>query len=252
MESALLLAALAALPADPRAALAAVDSRAAALESVRYAAVRTTIQGQVRQEERWAYAAEPGGRFRLDYVGDTPRSLACDGAVMWDYVPALGAAQRVDLNALSDEKRAEILGNVLSRVAIPNVRTGIDAARMDAWTWGEDGMAEGRATRTVVVTDARGGELRFTLDAEEGYLVASRIEENGVFVASTEGTGWREVAPDVWVPGRVVSTAPAPGGKVRVELDLLQVVVGQDLPDHLFHLTLDPSVQVRDVPGSSP
>lgn len=237
-----------ALPADAREALLAVDARARGFESVRFAAVRVTEQNNIRTEERWAYASEAGGHFRVDYVGDTPRRIACDGRVLWDYVPALNAAQRVDLLALPSEDRAKILGGVLSRVSIPNLRTGIDAANMSEVRWGEDGSHEGRATRTVLATDAKGGRLRFVLDAEHGYLVSSLIEENGVFVVSTEGHSFREVAPDLWAPMQVTSTAPAPGGKVRVELSLIQLVIGQDLPDHLFELSLDPTVQVKTVP----
>lgn len=243
-----LLLLLAALPADPKAALDAVDARARALEAVRYAAVRTTEQIRTRTEERWVYASEPGGRFRIDYVGDTTRHVACDGRVLWDYVPARKAAQRVDLLALDAEERAKILKAVLEKVALPGVRSGVEAVGMSTLDWGQDGQVAGRPTREVIATDERGGRLTWTLDAEEGYLVSSRIEENGAFIVSTEGSAFREVAPDVWLPTRVSSTSPAQGGKVRVELELLQVVVGQDLPDHLFQLSLDPSVQVLTLP----
>lgn len=242
------LLAILGLPTDPAAALRQVDAGAAALQNVRYVASRTTDQGQIHAEERWVFAGEAGGRFRVDYVGDTPRQVACDGRVLWDYIPSMHAAQRVNLVAMSDEERARILGGVLSRVSIPGLRTGLDASGMSNVTWGEDGTVNGRPVRTVIATNDKGGKLTFTLDAAEGYLVSSRIEENGVFVVSTEGAEFKEVAPDVWVPSRVISTSPAPGGKVRVEIQLIQLVIGDDLPDQLFSLSLDPSVQVRELP----
>lgn len=237
-----------ALPADPAEALREVDARARGLEAVRYSVIRTTRQNEASREERWVFASEPGGRFRVDYVGDTPRQIACDGRVLWDYVPALKAAQRVDLLALSPEERAKTLGNVLGKVALPGMRTGLEAADMSTLLWGEQGSAEGRPTRAVVATDERGGRLTWELDLEHGYLVSSRIEQDGVFVVESVGSAFRELGPDLWVPMRVVSTSPAPGGKVRVELDLIQVVVGGDLPDHLFQMSLDPSVSVREIP----
>ncbi len=237
-----------ALPADPAEALRQVDARARALESVRYSAIRTTIQNQARREERWVFAGEPGGHFRVDYVGDTTRQLACDGSVLWDYVPALSAAQRVNLLEMSAEERARTLGNVLSKVSIPGIRTGLEAAGMSEVSWGPDGTAGGRPTRSVVATDARGGRLTWVIDAEHGYLVSSRIEKDGAFIVETEASAWRQLGPELWVPMHVVSTSPAPGGKVRVELDLIQVVVGEDLPDHLFQLKLDSTVAVREIP----
>lgn len=237
-----------ALPASPADALRQIDAAARAMESVRYSVIRTTIQNEARREERWVYASEAGGHFRIDYVGDTARNLACDGKILWDYVPTLHAAQRIDLLAMSAEDRARTLTNVLSKVSIPGIRTGLEAADMDNVVWGPEGQVGGRKTRAVIATDARGGTLTWVLDQEHGYLVSSRIEQGGAFVLETEGSGWREIAPDFWVPMHVVSTTPAPGGKVRVELDLLQVVVGDDLPDSLFQLKLDSTVTVRELP----
>ena len=194
------LLALLALPADPAAALAEVDARAGALQNVRYVANRTTDQGQVHAEERWVFAGEAGGKFRVDYVGDTPRQLACDGRVLWDYIPSMGAAQRVDLIALSADERAQILSGVLSRVTIPGLRTGWMASGMGELAWGEDSTLNGQPVRTVIATNDRGGRLTFTLDATHGYLISSKIEENGVFVVSTEGAEFREVAPPGLVP----------------------------------------------------
>lgn len=237
-----------ALPDDPRAALAELDARATALERLRYGATRVTWQNDTKQQERWFYAAESGGRFRVDYVGDTTRQIICDGAVLWDYVPAMGAAQRVELNQLPPDERAQMLSRILAKVSVPGVRSGLEAAQMSAVSWGADGAVAGRPTRTVVATDEKAGRLSFTLDAEFGYLVASRIEQNGEFLLLTETFDHRELAPGVWVPARVVSTSPAPGGKVRAELQLNGVAVGQDLPDHLFEMKLDPAVQIRRVP----
>ena len=237
-----------ALADDPRQALLDLDANARVFEQIRYGAVRVTTVNDTRTQERWFFASEGGGHFRVDYVGDTTRQLVCDGAVLWDYVPAMRAAQRVELSALSAEERAATVSRVLGKVALPGVRTGLDASGMTDVAWGEDGAIEGRPTRTINATDARGGKLSYTLDAERGYLVASRIEENGEFLVSVESLDHREVAPGVWVPYRVVSTSPALGGKVRAELQLNQVAVGQDLPDTLFEMKLDPSVQVRRVP----
>lgn len=244
----LALLAILALPADPRAALLEVDSKAAALQNVRYVASRTTDQGQIHAEERWVFAGEAGGRFRIDYVGDTSRQIACDGHVLWDYIPSMNAAQKVNLDALPPEERAKILGGVLSRVTIPGLRTGLDASGMSNVAWGEDRTVNGRAVRTAVATNEQGARLTYALDNDQGYLLSSTIEENGVFVVSTEGSDFRQVAPGVWVPGRVISTSPAPGGKVRVEIQLIQMVLGDDIPDQLFSLSLAPSVQVRAVP----
>ncbi len=237
-----------AVPDAPADALRAIDARARALEAVRYSVIRTTLQNEASREERWVFAGEPGGHFRVDYVGDTSRLLACDGKTLWDYVPALNAAQRVDLLALPADERARTLANVLGKVSIPGIRTGLEAADMSTVAWGPEGNVGGRPTRSVVATDERGGKLTWVIDAEHGYLVSSTIEQLDVFVVSTEGSRWREIAPDLWVPMKVVSTSPAPGGKVRVELDLLQVVVGEDLPDHLFQLKLASTVAVRDLP----
>lgn len=237
-----------ALPEDPRVALAELDARARGLEQIRYGATRVTTQNETRQSERWFYAAEAGGRFRVDYVGDTTRQIICDGAVLWDYVPALGAAQRVELSALPPDERVATLGRVLSKVSVPGVRSGLDAAQMGVVSWGEDVVVAGRPARTVIATDDRGGRLSFVIDVERGYLHSSRIEQNGEFLLLTESFDHRELAPGLWVPSRVVSTSPAPGGKVRAELQLNQVAVGQDLPDHLFEMKLDPAVQVRRVP----
>jgi len=248
MLSLLLVGSALALPPDPADALRVVDARALAMEAVRYSAIRTTRQNEATREERWVYASEPAGHFRIDYVGDTPRYLACDGHVLWDYIPAMHAAQKLNLDQMSGAERTKALGGVLSKVAIPGLRTGIEAADMSTVSWGPDGSSEGRPTRTVVATDEKGGRLTWVLDAEHGYLVSSRIEQNDAFVVDTVGSAFREVAPDLWIPMRVVSTSPGPGGKVRVQLDLLQVVLGSDLPDNLFRLELDPSVSVRALP----
>jgi hypothetical protein len=218
------------------------------LEAVRYGALRITEQKGTRTEERWRFASEAGGRFRIDYFGDTQRQVACDGAVLVDYIPALRAAHRYELAALPADERTRLLSAILEKVSLPGVRTGHAQAGMTSWAWGEDGSVGGRPTRTAVGTDARGGRLSFTLDAEHGYLVSARIEENGVFVVSTDSSEHREVAPGVFMPGRVVSIAPAPGGKVQVELKLNQLAVGQDLPDQLFQVQLDESIDVTTHP----
>lgn len=248
MLTQLLVASALALPPDPADALRAIDAHAVALETVRYSAIRTTLQNDTTREERWVYASEAGGHFRIDYVGDTPRYLACDGHVLWDYIPAMKAAQKMNLDQLSPDQRARALGGVLSKVAIPGMRTGIEAADMSTVSWGAQGTSEGRPTRSVVATDDKGGRLTWVIDAEHGYLISSRIEQNDAFVVDSVGSAFREVAPDLWIPMHVVSTSPGPGGKVRVQLDLLQVIVGSDLPDNLFQLALDPTVSVRVLP----
>lgn len=244
----LALHALAALPDDPAAALASVDARAAPLEQIRYKAVRNTVNGDRNVEERWLFASGTGGRFRVDYFGDTTRQLVCDGHVLWDYVPARRAALRVDLDALPADERATVLGQVLSKVSVPGLRTGYEAAGLTEFAWAAEGEQGGAPTRTVVGRDARGGQLSFTLDVEHGWLLSSLIEESGIFVASVDSSDFREVRPELWIPHRVVSTAPGPGGKVRSEILLRQVEVGVDLPDRLFSLVLDPSIQVQNRP----
>ena len=243
-----LLAALAALPDDPRAALAEVDDRAAALSTIRYGAVRTSTQGELEQRESWHFASEPGGRFRIDYAGDTKRQIVCDGHTLWDYVPAARQAQRFDLDAMDRDERDALLGRVLSRVSVPGLRTGWQATADATYAWGVDGDEGGRPTREVLVTDDVGGRLSFVLDVEGGYLVSSRIDKSGDFVVETSGSAHKEVRPGVWVPTRVTSTSPAPGGKVRVELQLNQSTVGQDLPDSLFEWTENPAVNVTEHP----
>jgi hypothetical protein len=236
------------LPADAQAAVAQVDQDAMVLEQVRYGALRITEQKDTRTEERWRFASEAGGRFRIDYFGDTARQVVCDGKVLQDYIPALKAAHRYTLAEMESKDQAGLLGAILEKVSLPGIRTGWQQSGMTAWTWGEDGVVNGRPTRTVIGTDERGGRLTFVLDAERGHLVSARIEENGIFIVSTDASEHREVAPGVWLPGRVVSIAPAPGGKVKVELKLNQIAVGLDLPDNLFDAKLDNSIDVTEHP----
>lgn len=236
------------LPADPQAAVAQVDQDAMVLEQVRYGALRITEQKGARTEERWRFASEAGGRFRIDYFGDTARQVVCDGKVLQDYIPALGAAHRYTLAEMEPKDRNGLMGAILEKVSLPGIRTGWQQSGMTAWTWGEDGVVNGRPTRTVIGVDERGGRLTFVLDAERGHLVSARIEENGIFIVSTDASEHREVAPGVWLPGRVISIAPAPGGKVQVELKLNQVAVGLDLPDTLFDAKLDASIVVTEHP----
>ena len=237
------------LPDDPKLALAQVDQRATVLENVRYGAVRKTEQASSTLEERWRYASEPGGKFRVDYFGDTQRQIVCDGKVLWQYIPAMREAQRYDLAQMAPDDRAALITGILERVNLPGLRTGWAAADMPTVVWEDAPSDQAESpTRTVIATDERGGRLRFELDATHGFLVAATIEQNGVFVVSTETSEHREVSPGVWFPHHVESVAPAPGGMVRVDLRVNQVAVGEDIPDALFEMKLDPSIKVTKFP----
>lgn len=240
---------LAAAPPTPDEALARLDSAAKVLETVQYGATRVTETGEQTHRETWRYASEPGGRFRIDYFGETQRQIASDGKVLTEYVPARRQARRYDLSALDPDKRAEVLGGILGKVSLPGVRSGVQAAtEMAELSWGDPTERNGRTLLTIIGTGEQAGDLAYTIDQEHGYLVTAEIRQQSEFVVRTESRQHREVAPGFWLPTEVTSIAPGPGGSVRVDLRLNGVVVGEDANDDLFTIDLDPSVDVVEIP----
>jgi outer membrane lipoprotein-sorting protein len=231
---------------DPAAHLAALDARIAALPSLRYGVLRATHRGGARTEERWRHAIRQDGAFRVDYSGDTQRVLACDGHVLWDYVPASHAARRIRLDALDPAERKRILEGVLSKVAVPGFRTGVEAAGM-SWRWEPPPSSAPAGAALAAGTDDTGGRIAI-LVGEDDRILSSEVRREGRFVISVVASEHRQVVSGVFLPTRLVVTAPDVGGEVRVDIRILQPVAGEALPDTLFHLAPDTSVRVEDVP----
>lgn len=232
---------------DPAQVLASIDARAAALVTYRFGAQRITERKGTRVEERWRYVTTTGGRFRVDYSGDTQRQIVCDGHVMWDYIPAARKAQRTDLDAIEAMDRKRILGAVLEKVNVPGFRVGVGAAPM-TWTW--QAPPEGAVPGDLYVqgVDEKGGQISLVLAPEGAYLKRSEIREQGRFVVAVEASGHKEVKPGTFFPTHVEVTAPAEGGQARVRTEISQIVADEQLPDSLFTVSLDPSVSVQRVP----
>ncbi|MBN1337071.1 MAG: hypothetical protein JXB39_14020 [Deltaproteobacteria bacterium] len=231
---------------DPAARLAAVDARFASLDTLRYGVLRTTHRRGVHPQERWRHAMRHDGAFRVDYSGDTQRVLACDGHVLWDYVPAVHKARRVRLDALEPDERRRILEAALGKVAVPGFRTGVEAAGM-TWTWEAPPAGAPTGAALATGTDETGGRITILI-AEDDRILSSEVRREGRFVLSVEASDHREVAPGLLLPTRIAVTAPDEGGSVRVDIHILQPEVGEPLPDPLFTLDLDPSVRVEHVP----
>lgn len=229
-------------PADPAAALAAIDTRAAQVTHLRYGVLRTTTKGGTRSEERWRFAWEqtpgqPWPRLRVDYDGDTQRLVVCDGQVLLDYVPALRQARRFELAALGAERAHTLLSSVLEKVAVPGFRTGYDP-RM-AWSWESDPAG----LPLAVGRDEVGGEVRFTLRADHAALLRSEIRQQGKFIVQIDAREHLEIAPGAWFPRAVSMRMPAEAGVGLVELAVTNLST-QPSPAALFALKLDPSVEV--------
>lgn len=217
---------------DPAAVLAALDARAAQVTTLRYGALRTTTRGGTVSEERWRFAWEqaPGQawpRLRIDYDGDTQRVIVCDGAVLVDYVPALGRAMRFELAALSAERAQELLRGILDKVAIPGFRSGYNPAMQHRWEAQPDGRW------AIVGRDERGGELRYLLREDHAALLRSEIRTDGAFVLAVDAQEHVELLPGVWFPRRVDMRIPAEAGVgvVRIQVSNLSV---QPAPASLF------------------
>ncbi len=236
-----------ALPTDdPAARLAAIDARVEALASLRYGVLRTTLRGGARTEERWRYALRRDGSFRVDYSGDTQRVVACDGRILWDYVPAAGAARRIRLEALDPAERKRILEGVLQKVAVPGFRTGVEAAGM-TWCWESPPAGAPAGAVVAAGADETGGRIAILI-GDHDRILSSEVRRDGRFVLSVVATDHREVASGVFLPTRLTVTAPDVGGEVRVDVRILQPVAGEPLPDFLFHLDPDPAIHIDDVP----
>jgi hypothetical protein len=234
---------------DPAQVLAAIDAGASVLETIRYGAVRTTVSGETRVTEHWRFVSEAGGRFRIDYFGDTQRQVASDGEVLTEYVPVRREARRYHLAQMTAEARNQLLAGILGKVTLPGVRTGwAAAASLAAPAWGEDTLLDGRTVWTILATGTDGAVLRFEVDRDHGFLLASEIREADRFVVRTEARGHRELSPGLWLPTDVTALSSGPMGPLRVELHVTGPDVGKDADDALFHIGTDPSIHVIDLP----
>jgi hypothetical protein len=226
--------------------IAEIDARAQQLPSLRYSAHRTTERGEVTFEERWRFQEDRGGRFRIDYFGDTARQVTCDGITLVDYVPANRRALRFDLGAMPAADVEALLGGILARVAVPGFRVG--EARGVRWAVGEGEAWQGRP---AVFLEGRGEdetELRYVVDRERVALLRTEIHQEGQVVLLTDSLDHREIHPGVWFPHEVRLRSPDEGGEVRITLRLTKVRLLEDPAASIFETTLDPSIPIEEMP----
>ena len=228
--------------------LAGIDARVEALGPFRYGVVRSTEQKGARIEERWRFVSGGDGRFRIDYSGDTQRQIVCDGHILWDYIPSAKMARKIDLSAIGDEERRQMLGRVMQKTSIPGLRAGVAAAGME-WEYAA-GAVGGDEPIVVYGIDEKGGEITMTLDAQGRYLLRSEIRQDGRFVVSIDADQHTEAktGSGVFFPGHVEMIAADDAGETRVSMKITQIVAGEEYPITLFQLQLDPSVSVETVP----
>jgi outer membrane lipoprotein-sorting protein len=232
--------------ADPARLLGEIDARAARVESLRFGVVRVTDRNGVRIEERWRFVSAPGGRFRVDYSGDTQREIAFNGKILWDYLPSARKARRVDLAALPEAERNATLRAVMEKVAVPGFRIGVDAAAM---TWTETPVPEGMPQGTMAFqgVDSK-GRIEVVLGGDGAWIDRCEIWTNGSFVLSIVASEHQQIAPDTWFPREVKLEVPEKDRRVTVTMHVSQVVTGEHFPDGLFELSPDSSVAVERSP----
>lgn len=234
-----------ALAGEPESAddwLAAVDAPLAGVPGMRWAVHRRVTQGEARLDERWRMTWDQGGRFRIDYFGDTVRQVARDGDVLVDYLPATGRARRFQLDALEPAERDALLAQVLGKVTIPGLRTGGEVGL--SWTVAGEEVVEGRQ---AVLLEGRDGDdlrLRYAVDRERRTLLRSEGFDAGRNALRTVASGFQEVNAAVWLPQQVELWTP----EALVTVRLSRVEVLEDPSPALFQLDLAPTVAVDTWP----
>jgi outer membrane lipoprotein-sorting protein len=230
----------------PAQLLGEIDARAARVTSLRFGVLRVTDRGGVRVEERWRFVSAPGGRFRVDYTGDTQRVVVCNGKVLWDYIPSARKARRVELGALSEAERNATLRAVMEKVAVPGFRVGVDAVGMN---WTEVAVPEGSPEGTMAFegTDAK-GRIEVVLGGRGAWVDRCEIWSGGSFVLSILASDHQEITPGTWFPRDVKLEIPEKDHRVAVTVHVAQVVAGESFPDELFELAPDSSVAVDRSP----
>jgi outer membrane lipoprotein-sorting protein len=204
---------------------------------------RTTVGGQ-SATERWTVRQKGSDKFRIDVEFPTARRIVCDGASLWEYLPAAGKAALTHLGTLGEKDRKSILQATLRRVALDGLRFEAGASEAPLRSLGERQIA-GRLAVGVECTGRREAKERVVrgwIDAERLVLVACEFVEGGQAVMRTESSGFAEAAPGLWFPRQITVERLGPRGSREVVT--LTATANGELPDELFQFQVPQGVEV--------
>ena len=204
---------------------------------------RATLGGQ-SATERWTVRQKDAVKFRVDVEFPAARQIVCDGAVLWEYLPAARKVAVTRLAALPGSDRQSMLRAVLSRIAVEGLRFEAPEEGASLRSLGERQVA-GRRAVGVECRGRRGGKERMVrgwLDADRLVLLACEFVEGGQTVMRTESSGFNEAAPGVWFPRQITVERLGPRGR-REEVTLTPSALGE-LPDELFQFQVPQGIEV--------
>ena len=226
-------------------AVARHQARLAGLRTLVLRVERATTRGGQTVTERWLYRQKGAGQFRVDYQYPTPRTIVCNGTVLWEYLPDERKAAVTQLAKLAEASRRAALRAALGRVALEGLR----------FEGGPPSRLHGLGKRTIGGRAAYGVECRAEsegptrvvrgwIDAERGLLVQSEcVGAEGQVVLRTSASGALEAAPGVWFPRQIVVERLGPKGRREVSI-LKQVVLNGSVPDQVFEFHVPDGVEV--------
>jgi outer membrane lipoprotein-sorting protein len=221
------------------------------LESLELRVERKTTIGRTSHSESWAFRQKGRDVFRVDYTFPQERVFIGTASELWEYIPAAKKARRIDLARLTGSQRIEVLGSVLSRLALNGLRFAVDPAG-DAQSGGPVLSLVGTSTmggRPAYCIEAnmpgdppRG--LRGWLDTERLVLLRSEfLAEGGKVVARVDAANVAEAAPGIWFPHKLTFQAMGSKGASQ-EITLTRVRVNEPMDDSLFTFVPPEDVEV--------
>jgi len=128
-------------------------------------------------------------------------------------------------------------------------------------TWEGDNVADVEVTHKQLKGDYKGMN-RFLIDVEKGFAIVRRsllianpaTHAKWFEYAFIEGKEYKEVAPGLWLPSKVISQFsptpspdnPSPEFANRTEIINTNWVINAKLSDDIFELTFPPGIMVKD------
>jgi len=203
--------------------------------------------------ERWTLYQKGPARFRLDFEFPVRRLITINERELWEYVPRAKRAARTDLSGLSPDERAELLRQVLKRVAVPGLRLnagGPQAELIDRGT----ATVQGRPVHRIECRgrEGNGRSARGAIDAERLVLLRCEfLDEDGHVVATTEADRVFEAAPGFWFPRRVAYKGLGGRGLTQTAT-FKRVAVNAALEDALFEFAVPDGVEVVEMNPGKP
>ena len=179
-------------------AFEAVNARIDGLSSLQYQVERTTKSKGVTLVEKWTYSRVAPSFLKIDYRRPERRVFMADGETFTEYLPAARAALRMPM--AGDASAQERIASILQRLAVDGLRVGNYEKLLEHLVAAEVSPGD----HPLLTAEGRDPRYRIRVDLENKALVGfEKWDDQGRLEQSIQADGFREVAPGLWLPGRV-------------------------------------------------